>query len=134
MSNSNAHGSQISDQNEALRRENADLYAQIKALSQRLAQGSAGEFAAAACLHCRVSRSRAWSLEPRPGGTIHRGQRRPPLTSRLGESSGPHGTLMIWLVSRAGLSTGAGGGAAHARGAHVSDDGFVQGGAFPHVS
>ena len=91
MSNSNAHGSQISDQNEALRRENADLYAQIKALSQRLAQGSAGEFAAAACLHCRVSRSRAWSLEPRPGGTIHRGQRRPPLTSRLGESSGVNG-------------------------------------------
>ena len=44
MSNSNAHSSQISDQNEALRRENADLYAQIKALSQRLAQGSAGEF------------------------------------------------------------------------------------------
>mmetsp|Transcript_21467 Transcript_21467/g.53939 ORF Transcript_21467/g.53939 Transcript_21467/m.53939 type:complete len:556 (+) Transcript_21467:40-1707(+) len=32
----------ISEQNEALKRENAQLYAQIKALSQRLAQGSAG--------------------------------------------------------------------------------------------
>jgi hypothetical protein len=42
MSNSNEHSSEISDQNEALRRENADLYAQIKALSHRLAQGSAG--------------------------------------------------------------------------------------------
>ena len=41
---SNAHSSEVSDQNEALRRENADLYAQIKALSQRLAQGSAGEY------------------------------------------------------------------------------------------
>jgi len=36
-------GVDISDQNEALRRENADLYSQIKALSQRIAQGSAGE-------------------------------------------------------------------------------------------
>jgi len=44
MSGSNAHSAEISDQNEALRRENADLYAQIKALSQRLAQGSAGGF------------------------------------------------------------------------------------------
>jgi len=34
---------EISEQNEALKRENAQLYAQIKALSQRLAQGSAGE-------------------------------------------------------------------------------------------
>ena len=42
MSHANAHSAEISDQNEALRRENADLYAQIKALSQRLAQGSAG--------------------------------------------------------------------------------------------
>eukprot|EP00285_Hemiselmis_virescens_P010692 CAMPEP_0173389334 /NCGR_PEP_ID=MMETSP1356-20130122/11438_1 /TAXON_ID=77927 ORGANISM="Hemiselmis virescens, Strain PCC157" /NCGR_SAMPLE_ID=MMETSP1356 /ASSEMBLY_ACC=CAM_ASM_000847 /LENGTH=553 /DNA_ID=CAMNT_0014346461 /DNA_START=38 /DNA_END=1699 /DNA_ORIENTATION=- len=33
---------EISEQNEALKRENAQLYAQIKALSQRLAQGSAG--------------------------------------------------------------------------------------------
>jgi hypothetical protein len=38
-----AKGVDISDQNEALRRENADLYSQIKALSQRIAQGSAGE-------------------------------------------------------------------------------------------
>jgi hypothetical protein len=44
MSSNNAHTAEVSDQNEALRRENADLYAQIKALSQRLAQGSAGEF------------------------------------------------------------------------------------------
>lgn len=42
MSSNNAHTAEVSDQNEALRRENADLYAQIKALSQRLAQGSAG--------------------------------------------------------------------------------------------
>ena len=34
---------EITEQNEALKRENAQLYAQIKALSQRLAQGSAGE-------------------------------------------------------------------------------------------
>eukprot|EP00961_Rhodomonas_salina_P038478 516983-Rhodomonas_salina.3 len=33
---------EISEQNEALKRENAQLCAQIKALSQRLAQGSAG--------------------------------------------------------------------------------------------
>lgn len=41
MSTSNAHNAD-GDPTEALRRENADLYAQIKALSQRLAQGSAG--------------------------------------------------------------------------------------------
>ena len=35
---------EITEQNEALKRENAQLYAQIKALSQRLAQGSAGEY------------------------------------------------------------------------------------------
>lgn len=44
MSGINVHSAAISDQNEALRQENADLYAQIKALSQRLAQGSAGGF------------------------------------------------------------------------------------------
>ena len=37
-----SHGAELSEQNEALRRENAELYAQIKALGQRLAQGSAG--------------------------------------------------------------------------------------------
>ena len=42
MSTSNAHSADGGDPTEALRRENADLYAQIKALSQRLAQGSAG--------------------------------------------------------------------------------------------
>lgn len=42
MSSGNAQGGDAGDTNEALRRENADLYAQIKALSYRLAQGSAG--------------------------------------------------------------------------------------------
>ena len=67
MSNSNANGSQISDQNEALRRENADLYAQIKALSQRLAQGSAGEFPPLrhVCTAAfRVREPGPWSLAP----------------------------------------------------------------------
>jgi hypothetical protein len=32
----------VTDQNEALKKENAQLYAQIRALSQRLAAGSAG--------------------------------------------------------------------------------------------
>ena len=50
MSTSNAHNAD-GDPTEALRRENADLYAQIKALSQRLAQGSAGM-----CLFCGICR------------------------------------------------------------------------------
>lgn len=73
MSSSNAHSSQVSDQNEALRRENADLYAQIKALSQRLAQGSAGEFPPLQHVCTAVFRAlEPITFESRPGETLQR--------------------------------------------------------------
>ncbi len=43
LSLSGAQGPDISDQNEDLRRENADLHSQIKSLRERIARGSAGE-------------------------------------------------------------------------------------------